>query len=665
MIALYNKHRRPILLVLLGLVLLGGLYSRVYRLDADPPTDFGDRGQDLNTDPAHLTSFAATYAKFGVSEPFPIPKWQVFKVTLVSGVAYGLFSLASPSLTLSNLAGVIPSFLGLVLIVIGIAFYRDPDRSRSYRLGIIAGIFLLLNFVMITYNRAPFMESGLTFYFGLILFFYFRYGLQMANVVSMAILVSLACLTGKMFGLGLGLAILGVILTGDERPVFKGSIFVLCGIVSAGLLAIVFFGDRLPDFFSYIREQAYSSHGSELIIFADIGRFFAHPLLYGTQQRMFTAAPCLFFATYLGVIFVIANLIRNRDFLKKNAILHIGVFLLLGMAILLIPTNYRPMRYSTLMYIPMALVAATAWITTSEDERCLPRAALYPLIAMLFFINWFFLFHTVHDFFFIEYYKSVFKIIIWSTLGPALAVTWLMLMPRFSRIIRSSGQFIGYGVTLLAVVSVFYQGSQFIQWSTHTTSGMKDAGRDVAEVLGPDAVLTGPYAPLLTLDNNLRSVIYSFGLEKPDFNIFTEFPITHLAVDRSNMEAAVKDYIEAKRAVNVTNFVIRDKDVLIFRVAGLTDNAQSARYLPTEYERAVTYDVNGYPDSALAHNDRFLKIHPENRSGLLQRCLLLAKLHRPEEAMAVAKRVQKIYFNDAAVKYFCEVYLQKYGVNIK
>ena len=216
---------RPVYIIAIIIVLMAGLFLRVYDLEQDPPVDIGRFSQDLTTDPHHLTSFAANSANFGESEIYPFPKWRVFNVSLVSGFGYLLLGLGDTNRVFANLAGAIPSFIGIVFFVWGILAGTGRRKTIS---ALIAAVFLSSNFLLIIYNRAPFLESGLIFYLGLIFLLFQKYQFKTFNLVILGFLVSLACLTGKVFGVTIGAALFLTILTSTEdRRVIKASGFVV------------------------------------------------------------------------------------------------------------------------------------------------------------------------------------------------------------------------------------------------------------------------------------------------------------------------------------------------------------------------------------------------------------------------------------------------------
>lgn len=650
----------------LCLVLTIGLFLRIYDLEMDPPLDVGRASQDLTTDPAHITSFAANHDRCGQSEPYPFPKWHVFKISLISGFSYLLAIVSNSDRIWSNLSGVIPSFLGLLLTILGILVDRDEKEKRLFA-ALIAAVFLCFNFTFVTFNRAPFLESGLILYSGLIFYLFQRYRIRLWNVVLMGALVALAGLTGKAFALSLGMALAAIIFTSNDEHRWKKLLyFAGAGAVAGVVIALILYGARLDSYLSYLKEQAFVSHGASWQMAEDYKRFLSQLLIFGTQSRMFIDSPFQSLAWYLALATAILYARHHYHRFQQNTLLRFALFWMLALALFLVPANYRPLRYATLLYQPMVLITVAVLFFEPKGEKKLPRPWMFISGILLGYLNWFFLYHLITDVLYNEQYKLVGWTVILITFFPALALTLVMIYrPAVWRWILRRTRWAAIFLLGMAVVTVVHQSYLYLRWAGDRAYSIRDASRDLGQILGPGAVLTGPYAPTLTLDNTFTNFIYAFGLQRPEFSIFNRFPITHVAVDVSNRDVAVADYPEMADAERLVEYYMRNRVVLILKVAGHTTNATALAYQPTDYERARLHLLGEKPDSALIYVDRFIQRYPANRSGLILRMNTFSQLSRPTDLLAAIDKAEASAPNDYVTLFLCARHLKTLAATMK
>jgi hypothetical protein len=135
---------------------------RFVNLDADPPHFFKGFSQADLTDPYHLTFAARNAALFGDWNLFDFHRWDVFRNSLVSGVAYIIFSLAGVSRIAANIAALALNLGGVLFFFLGMRGLR-PVRE------ILTALLLLLSSaVFFFHSRLPFLENGLIFLCGLL-----------------------------------------------------------------------------------------------------------------------------------------------------------------------------------------------------------------------------------------------------------------------------------------------------------------------------------------------------------------------------------------------------------------------------------------------------------------------------------------------------------------
>ena len=161
------------------------------------------------------------------------------------------------------------------------------------------------------------------------------------------------------------------------------------------------------------------------------------------------------------------------------------------------------------------------------------------------------------------------------------------------------------------------QSGWIYRWFDKRTYDLVLAGREITRDIGQEAVLIGPYAQALTIDNELRSFIYWFGMARKDPNLFNKYPLTHLAVDNSNMGLALQAYPFLKNAEEVTSYVTRGIEFRIIRLDDSMLLRNNIRYSLSDFEKAVAAFHKGDTANAAIHINRFLNKYPRSRSGLM------------------------------------------------
>jgi hypothetical protein len=198
--------------------------------------------------------------------------------------------------------------------------------------------------------------------------------------------------------------------------------------------------------------------------------------------------------------------------------------------------------------------------------------------------------------------------VLFITAFLAFAVTALvfLLLLRLRRI--TSTRWLSVPLMVLLVAVIVMQGSYLYRGLAVPGEYLMSYNKELSQIIDDDAVITGPYAPALTIDNELKGVIYVFGLANVEKDLFSRFPITHIVSDRSNWSRALKDFPFLKSAVRIAQMVIRDEVVNVYRLPG-------ADVPPTDYERGELLFLRKNTDSALVHFRRFADEYPDNLIG--------------------------------------------------
>ncbi len=204
----WNRTGVVVILVILFLIALG---TRLVDLDADPPAYFADGSQGLTTDAAHLTWHARNKVLFGTWGVLGYEYWTAFKISIVSGLSFLLFSLFGVSRYTANLAGVLLNLTGLLLFVVALR------KQAGDRAAVIAAVFLAFNYGLSLYGRLPFLENGLIFLGSLVYLVYAYSADRLAGQITLGVLVGLCGLFGKSFGFLLGIGPLVYLVTGNRK----------------------------------------------------------------------------------------------------------------------------------------------------------------------------------------------------------------------------------------------------------------------------------------------------------------------------------------------------------------------------------------------------------------------------------------------------------------
>ncbi|MEW5922741.1 MAG: hypothetical protein AB1746_02000, partial [Candidatus Zixiibacteriota bacterium] len=195
-------------------------------------------------------------------------------------------------------------------------------------------------------------------------------------------------------------------------------------------------------------------------------------------------------------------------------------------------------------------------------------------------------------------------------------------------------------IIIIAAVtlSVVPGAIKYLGWSSSATYHIEQNSKDLATIVSSEAVISGPYAPVMTLENRLMNFIHMFGVSTPDPDFFKNHPVTHLLLDKSNLEIATKDYPELmEQAVTISKYRIGGRDVSLYRIAEFTGNPAASQYKLSAYEAAM----KAYLSQDMESGNRLIEIYdrkyPENMSGNL----ILAQFSEESKMYAAAERFLK------------------------
>lgn len=620
---------------------------RFVSLDIDPPYFFAGITQAHLTDPYHITLHARSAVLFGEWTPFDYHRWDVFKNSIVSGTAYVVFSLFGVSRVTANLAGLILNSLGLLFMFLGIARHRPSHET-------LLGAFLAtLSAMLMFYGRLPFLENGLIFWAGLTFFLFARYYDRPGVQFIIGFLIALAAFSGKLFGFILIVPVLMSYFYIYRNRVVTPALRTIIGAIAGSIIFVaVFYGGDYQNMLSYYHEQTTGMYGTPTG-FKSLYNFLMNLLTYGGESGFFRLSPFLIILAGLGSILCLTGHREYEKFRSENIpVVFMVSWLLIGM-LLLSPFTYRPLRYTLFLFMPLSAVCAWT-IGTVLSGKLSNTSGKLLLTAPISFVIILYLaiqlkMTTVPG--------NQALVTAGGFLFPGVLMAMAVTAALLILLVRSSDSLktliMAVVVLALMLAAVIFQGRLIYRGLSEPGTYLRDIGREIEQMVGPAAVLTGPYAPALTIDNNLKAVIYVFGLPDVERELFEKYPITHLAADYSNHQAAVKIYPFLNDAVKLDRFLIRDGTVDLYRIPG-------AKTPLTDYERFISdYDKEIY-DSVLYYNERFCTTYPQNLSGQFNLVINYISFGQNDKAIKGLQTLAELYpdnFRVASFEYQCYRFL--------
>ncbi len=606
-------------LALLVLVVL----LQVYHLDADPPTGLS-ASSGPETDPPQYTLFAKNFVQTGEFDPFDDARRSVFFKSSVTVLALGIFGLLGTGLWQSNFVGLLYGLGALVCLWL---FMR---RTVGQLAGLLFLLLVAVNYNLIFYGRLPFLEHAMTFWAFLSVVL-IVYGGRSWVAVLAGISFGLAVFFSKAIGIVFAFPIVWLLVyrlfLEKEGPWMARWREVVLYVVGFAVVAVgwyfVTYGPAQSQVSGYYGEQAFSLYGAPAGL-ASFDDFFKKMLSFGDSSKLFERMEVVSIATviFLAVVFYAAtNVGKVREGLRR---LGPGrVFLaatVIGFYGSLMIWNYRPLRYQLVLiyavYGAAAALMASVWRSRADFSRTLPHYLWYVPAVVLFTIPVYKIWDALSEKYawHFSYNSDKGWVIVVAVLVVGLVVLALRYWPEN---IRKEAYLVGKALVVIAILGTTITGVlDYADWANRPTFTARDNSKDLGMALNDGAVLSGPYAPLLALENEHEVVIHMFGVAEADPELFRRFPITHLLLDESNERLAKNDYPQIMdSAVLLWTYHVGLDKVRLYQIAGITGNPQAARYRPSLLERAV----EGYYDDSTAAGHvfaaQYLEQHPTNLSG--------------------------------------------------
>lgn len=658
--ARYLDDRRWRLMAILLVVALAATV-RLVHLSADPPFDIS-WSQDLSTDPPQYTSYARNALVFGDWNPFNDDRLVFFQKNITGFFSYLLFLVTGPGIGPSHLIAAILNLVGVLFLAWGTA------RAFGLIAGLAAAFFLSVNYLFVSYGRVPFLEvaSNATLavaFFGIVASVRRWWWAIVGGVVAGA-----GTFFGKVTALHAApIFLLAYALVGwqakDDLPTRRWS-RPLGYAAGMGFVFIVWYVfaylSASSEVLAYLKEQSVQLYGKPVglsSVRGFISQWFSFGINnFGVSNGLLTWAPVLGISGLLGMVFMVTRYLRRDDVrlpsressrsgpvplemregrllsrISPAALALVGWFW--SAYAILMPFNYRPVRYQIVLLYPLA--GAAGWLigrmAGREDpprEEQSGRLVWYavPILAIILATG---LQHLLISSW-IDPRKSasvIRGVKVALPLGFFVAGAWFWVArqmrekskgPRsrirgvLDRVAGLASRVRGRGVLelvagLALLVSLADQGRYFVKWWSQAQYSIAAANDDLRKVLGEEAVLTGSYATALTQTGRLHNFPAMFGVAQPDPEFFKKFPVTHVAIVEPSDDPFFSDYKQiAGQADRVAQYTIRNLPITVFRVAELGGNPRASTYQPSPFERLKS-DVNSHPgDTLLSYASRWV-----------------------------------------------------------
>ncbi len=644
------------------LVFVAGI--RLYHLNYDPPVDVF-WSQDLWTDPPQYTSYARNAVLFGDTNPLNENMYLPFRRNSMGVAAYLVFLVAGVGFWQSNLAAVL---LNLATIVV---FTLAVTRLKGRFAGVLAAFLLGVNYLFLIYGRVPFLENAMNFWLALAVYFAAR-GLERPRwALASGVALGLGAFFGKMIALHalpvflIFAAFIGRRAAGDGKTKkwLTPAMYLTAGVILVAAFWLPLLYLQIEG--SYFAEKSTDLYGSPEGL-QSLAGFFNRVFSFGADTRLFVRLPVLAIIGFIGVALAFMRLGGAGKFSERLKRMP-PEYLLVGSwfwaaYLALMPWNYRPLRYETVLLIPLAGAAAMVLSDLVRRQKSMPEQAAKPNAAWTTALGTVFFALPVYHLVTGHWGKppSGTAYGTGALLAIAIAAAGSFIFSAGYRSITNAWRRLRLGtrtpeiiVVSVVLATLFMQIPLLRGWWAHGQQAMSSASRDLAQVLGQDAVLVGSYATGLTLENRHKNVVYMFGVAQVNYTLFDDYPITHLAViDDGKKGREFTDYPDVVGiSRRVCSYVIGNRPVGIFRVAEHSRNKTARAYQPTAYEHAMRCYEQYNEDSMLIYIDRFAQQHPDNFSVARFKGLYFMRDSTFDSASYYFEKAARLYPDDYAVQY--------------
>ena len=550
-----NKKTRWLVIFLAGFVLAGLVRSA--HPAADAPFDLS-WSQGPSTDAAYYLEPARTLIETGEAHSIT-RSWNAPGYYLLYLPSVFLFG---PSNAVINLTTVFIGLLGFVF------FFLIARRTDDEQAVIFATIFWAFSYFRIMYTRIPLVYTAMITYM-LAAMYLWMLGLKRPLWFIPAWIVLIAAILWvRVIAVALVPALVvghGAALYGrfkDRRRMLSMVFGTMVVLVVAGALAVIasLYLDFDPVLTALGRIKAHMREG----LTGDRVLYYLFNL--GQSGAIFLWLPIVSLMSYLYLLMFMGDLIKKKlDFTDPDAIVRLVmvVWLVFG-ALSTILFQYAPPRYFLFLMPPMFYTAGCALSRLVNPPPRVEYGYGYYILLIVWIVflafkllyTTLFYFITNFDTFvvglnmtgigivrferIIDFFSSFYLLTSISLIvgiAVALAVFSYLRSERHEDkdfVIRKGVRLVMVGVLL--VLCVAYQGSMYVKWLMHPHYTMSSFSRELGDVLAEDAVLAGPYAHVMTLENGLDAVYMTFsepGRLSPCDRL-EDAGATHLIIDVKN-----------------------------------------------------------------------------------------------------------------------------------
>lgn len=654
--------RELIIFILLFAVAVG---ARALYLGADPPNGI-TFSQGIETDPPQYTMYARNDVLQDDWNPYNDNRYITYQFSLISlgsRVVYELFGV-----------GTMPADLTAVLLsIVTIAlFYFVVRKCCGNTAALLTLFFLGINYLHIFFGRRPFLEVGLNFLFiaGLLalalwekkLIGHFIWGLFTAASIVFGKIIGLAFLFAPAVYYSFRILYLRD-RSGWKHMAAMTTGFVLC----FGVWYLAVFAPHETAVTGYVGEQAFGLYGMPEG-FQSVGHFIMKFFTFTKDTDFFDRMPAISVGAVFALLFLTGMIFRKpmpaiKERFSNSLLVAIGAWLI-GIYLAQMPLTYQPVRYQISMVFPLSALCAAGivYFINSKTFRPLNTSRVYFVFSfVLILLFGYQLSVAIGGHVGIPVYFDKFFPYILGIIAPAFIILYIVARRRDHIEIHIPAFARYWLILLLILVSIIYNVRNYADWVKTPTFTGRQASIDLGMALSPAAVLSGPFGPALSLDNSLGCVIHIFGTSRPDSLLFRKYPITHLALERSNEKAARELYPDImEKAKLVCRYYVNCRKISIYRIAYITGNPEAARYFPSVFEQAMMFYDQGIVDSADFYLDRFLRIYPQNIAGNKQAAFKDLVLGNTDAALKAAKNAVAFSPTDFSLHYMLnKVYIAK------
>lgn len=638
--AFAQSYKKRTIVILLITVLASLVLVRFLQLDADPPEMFANFGNAVITDPYFYTNYARNAIAFGEWDLFNEEEFSIFRYSLVSASAWVVFLIAGVSRTTANLTGLLLNLGGLLMFLMAI-----HDRKRPM-LTVITSLFLLGNVLFFFYSRYPLLENGLIFLTGATCLVYLKSRHHTVGQLATGGLIALAALAGKLIGVLLLGPVVVMLIVEHRRDVVKPLLLLFSGTLTVTIAYLYIVGNgSLQPFLDYL--QNVESSTNRFVGLTSIRNYFGTFLTYPIQTRLPEFFGLLFPASVFGWFFYRFRQGKENSEMSGHIICFCAAWVLIVLAALS-PADYRPARYATLIYFPLSYLSAYFCYRLANSDGVFVFAR--PLTTVLCILPGLLILCPA-------FVGAILPV--QSTLRPlaenAIWVVLIALLISAAIAIGLKGRQIRLPVTMMRaaligiiLIGIVQEGFLIYKAVARPRYELLRLSKEFAQISGDGAVITGNYGPVMTTENDVKSLCRFFPQRLSEPELFNRFPVTHVAVGPKLWERCRDYYRLQNRSILLSAKSIRNAKIYLYRT-------NQPGYKKTLFDEAHDrYRLNDLPAAALLLS-QFISDFPENGTARLFRIEVLFAMNRYDEVIQQTDSVAVMHPQSYNIQVFSAV----------